>query len=252
MISTIIIDDDANLRQGLKTLLQLYAPEMKVLAEAENVLDGIKIFDLQPDVAFLDIQLLDGSGFDILEQLIAQNEKITTHIIFITAHEQYAIKAFRFSALDFLLKPIDPDELQTVITKIKKAVQQQNDYAHLDLLLENMRKRTDTFKRIALANSDGVHLVEIQDIIRCESAGNYTQFHIKNSKPVLVSKTMKEYEDLLTDQGFERVHQSHLINVIHLKSYMKKDGGYIIMSDNSHIPISSRKKERLFEILRIS
>ncbi len=251
MIKAILIDDDQNLREGMKGLLERFAPNIKIIGEADSVATGIEVMDtLKPQVVFLDIQLNDGTGFDILEQLAAKNGAIKSNIVFITAHEQYAIKAFRFSALDFLLKPVDPEELQKVIKKIESVLVETNDYAHIDLLLENIRKKVDNFKRIALSTSDGIHLFEISDIIRCESEDNYTKFYIKNSKPVLISKTLKEYEELLTEHGFERIHQSHLINLNYLKSYIKKDGGYVIMADESHLPISQRKRERLQEILK--
>ena len=251
MITAILIEDDANLRAGMKQLLARYAPEIDIIGEADCVKEGLEVLKKhKPQVLFLDIQLTDGTGFDLLEQWTNSIGKIHTQIVFITAHEQYAIKAFRFSALDFLLKPVDPEELQKVIEKIKNVLQNQNDYAHIDLLLENIRKKVDHFKRIALSTSDGIHLFEISDIIRCESEDNYTKFYIKNNKPILISKTLKEYEELLTEHGFERIHQSHLINLQYLKSYIKKDGGYVVMGDQSHLPISQRKKERLQEILK--
>jgi two-component system LytT family response regulator len=251
MITAILIDDDANLRSGLKSMLGIYAPEIDIIGEADSVKTGVLILQaLQPQVVFMDIQLGDGNGFDILEQLASKNGKSTSHIVFVTAYEEYAIKAFRFSALDFLLKPIDPEELEKVIGKIKQVVAKKDNYAHIDLLLENIRKKVDHFKRIALSTADGIHLFEISDIIRCESEDNYTKFYLKNNKPVLISKTLKEYEELLTEHGFERIHQSHLINLAYLKSYIKKDGGYVVMSDNSNLPISQRKKDRLQELLR--
>ncbi|HEX8563169.1 MAG TPA: LytTR family DNA-binding domain-containing protein [Flavobacterium sp.] len=251
MITALLIDDDANLRNGMKTMLARYAPDIQILGEADDVATGITaISTLQPQVVFLDIQLTDGTGFDILEQLALKNGKASFHIVFITAHEQYAIKAFRFSALDFLLKPVDPEELQKVIAKINNVLQKSDNYAHIDLLLENIRKKVDNFKRIALSTSEGIHLFEISDIIRCESLDNYTKFYIRNNKPVLISKTLKEYEELLSEHGFERIHQSHLINLSYLKSYIRKDGGYVVMSDNSNLPISQRKKERLQELLK--
>src|SRR5690606_13787652 len=225
MTTAILIDDDSNLRSGLKILLGRYAPEMQIIGEAENVSDGISEISLKkPQVVFLDIQLNDGTGFDILEKITEAEGKINFQVVFITAHEQYAIKAFRFSALDFLLKPVDPEDLQKVIEKIRKTVQKKDSFSHIDLLLENIRKKVDNFKRIALSTTDGIHLFDVSDIIRCESTDNYTTFHIKNSKPILISKTLKEYEELLAEQGFERIHQSHLINLAYLKSYIKKDG----------------------------
>ena len=250
MITALLIDDDDNLRAGMKSLLSRYAPEIAILGEADSVKTGTELLlKTEPQVVFLDIHLGDGSGFDLLEE-VNKRGKLNSQIVFITAHEQYAIKAFRFSALDFLLKPVDPDELEKVISKIKNVLVKSESVAHIDLLLENIRKKVDNFKRIALSTADGIHLFEISDIIRCESEDNYTKFYIKNNKPVLISKTLKEYEDLLTEHGFERIHQSHLINLAYLKSYIKKDGGYVVMADNSNLPISQRKKERLQELLK--
>lgn len=250
MITAILIDDDQNLREGMKKLLALFAPTIKIIGEADSVASGIAAMEtLKPQVVFLDIQLNDGTGFDILEKTAEKNSAINSHIVFITAHEQYAIKAFRFSALDFLLKPVDPEELQKVIKKIEKVVERKNDFAHIDLLLENIRKNVDNFKRIALSTSDGIHLFDISDIIRCESEDNYTKFYIENHKPILISKTLKEYEELLAEHNFERIHQSHLINLKYLKSYIKKDGGYVVMADGSKLAISQRKRERLQNIL---
>jgi two-component system LytT family response regulator len=233
----------------MKSLLSRYAPEIAILGEADSVKTGTELLlKTEPQVVFLDIHLGDGSGFDLLEE-VNKRGKLNSQIVFITAHEQYAIKAFRFSALDFLLKPVDPDELEKVISKIKNVLVKSESVAHIDLLLENIRKKVDNFKRIALSTADGIHLFEISDIIRCESEDNYTKFYIKNNKPVLISKTLKEYEDLLTEHGFERIHQSHLINLAYLKSYIKKDGGYVVMADNSNLPISQRKKERLQELI---
>src|SRR5690606_13221725 len=144
MITAILVDDDSNLREGMKALLSRYAPEIKILGEAENVSDAVSVIDgLNPQVVFLDIQLADGTGFDILEKLTEKNEKIASQVAFITTHEQYAIKAFRFSALDFLQKPIDPEEQQKVIEKIKNTIKKDDTFSHIDLHLENIRKKVD-------------------------------------------------------------------------------------------------------------
>lgn len=250
MVTAVLIDDDGNLREGMKAMLQIYAPEIEITGEADSVKTGIELIETtKPDIVFLDILMNDGSGFDILERLNHKFGKITSHIIFITAHEKFAIKAFRFSALDFLLKPVDPDDLQSVLKKIKAVIHQDHDNKNIGLLLENIQKKPGGFKKIALSTSDGIHLFEIKDIIRCESEDNYTKFYIKNHKPVLISKTLKEYEELLKDQDFERIHQSHLINLNELRSYIKKDGGFVVMSDESQLPVSQRKKERLQEMI---
>ncbi len=251
MITAVLIDDDKHLREGLKALLLRYTNEINIIGEAESVKTGVETLNtLQPQVIFLDIHLSDGTGFDILEQLAKNKGKTSAHIVFITAHEQYAVKAFKFSALDFLLKPVDPEELQHTIAKIKEAVGKSSSFEHIDLLLENIRKKVDHFKRIALSTSDGIHLFEISDIIRCEAKGNYTEFFIKNHKPLLISRTLKEFEEMLTEHGFERIHQSHLINLSFLKSYIKSDGGYVIMSDNTNIPLAQSKKEKLQELIK--
>ena len=251
MITAVLIDDDQHLRAGLKSLLALYANDIVIIGEAESVKTGVALLErLQPKVIFLDIHLADGTGFDIMEQLTKIKGKNTAHIIFITAHEQYAVKAFKFSALDYILKPVGPEELQDTIAKIKAVAAKSNSFEHIDLLLENIRKKVDNYKRIALSTSDGIHLFEVADIIRCEAKVNYTEFFIKNHKPVLISKTLKEYEELLTEHGFERIHQSHLINLSYLKSYIKSDGGYVVMADNSRIPIAQSKREKLQQLIK--
>lgn len=250
MIKAVLIDDDGNLREGMRMMINLYAPEIQILGEADSVRSGIELLELEkPDIVFLDILMNDGTGFDILEKLNDKFGNVTSHIIFITAHEEFAIKAFRFSALDFLLKPVNPEELQNVLKKIKNVIHQNRDNQNIGLLLENIQKKPEGFKKIALSTSDGIHLFEIKDIIRCESEDNYTRFFIKNHKPVMISKTLKEYEELLKDQGFERIHQSHLINLNELKSYIRKEGGFVVMSDDSQLPVSQRKKERLQELI---
>lgn len=249
-ISALLIDDDPILRSGMKGLLSMVAPEVEIVAEAEDVQSGIAAIEKwKPQLIFLDIQLNDGTGFDVLEHFTQSTTRLESQVVFITAHEQYAVKAFRFSALDYLLKPVDPDDLRSVIEKVKKSQDDATGISHVELLLENIKRQTNSFKRIALTNSDGIHLFEIADIIRCESEDNYTTFYIRNNKPVLVSRTLKEFEELLRDQGFVRIHQSHLINLTFLKSYVKKNGGYVIMADQTHLPISQRNKERLQELI---
>lgn len=250
MITAVLVDDDVNLREGMKGLLSIYASDISILGEADSVESGIEIINkINPQVVFLDIQMNDGTGFDILEKLSEMNGKVTSNIVFVTAYEHYAIKAFRFSALDFLLKPVIPDELEKVIEKIRTVLEKESDYSHIDLLLENIRKETDNFKRIALSNSDGIHLIDVSDIIRCESNDNYTNFIIKNRKPILISKTLKEYEELLTEHDFVRIHQSHLINLSYVKSFEKKENGLLLMYDDSYLPIAQRKRVQLNDIL---
>ena len=240
MITAVLIDDDKHLRTGLKALLERYTNEIQIIGEAESVKTGVELLKtLNPQVIFLDIHLNDGTGFDILEKL----GKTTAHIVFITAHEQYAVKAFKFSALDFILKPVDPEELQSTIVKIKEVVGKSSSFDHIDLLLENIRKKVDNFKRIALSTSDGIHLFEVSDIIRCEAKVNYTEFFIKNHKPLLISRTLKEYEDILQEHNFLRVHKSYLVNKAHVIKVDKE--GILELSNQMHIPVSRRRKNEI-------
>ena len=248
MIKAIIIDDDSNLRQGLLHLLKQLAPDIEVVGQMEEVAQGVNaLHQLKPDVLFLDIQLTDGTGFDILEQFQKQFGKPNFQVIFITAHEQYALKAFRFSALDYLLKPIDLDDLQQVIEKIRQNKNQVSEYKNIEVLLEHLSQKTSS-KRMALPTAEGIHLFDIKDIIRIESSDNYSIFYFKNNEKIMVSKTLKDYEDLLTPHGFERIHQSHLINMSYLKSFLKKDS-YVVMIDGKQLPVAIRKKERLQQII---
>lgn len=249
MIKAIIIDDDSNLRQGLHCLLKQLEPEILVVAQAEEVNQGVRMLnEHQPDVVFLDIQLIDGTGFDILEQYQNKYGKPSFQVVFITAYEQFALKAFRFSALDYLLKPVDVDDLQKVIEKIKQNKNKSTDYSSIEVLLEHLSKKNDFSKRIAIPTSEGVHLFEIKNIVRLESSSNYTTFYLENKETLLASKTMKEYEDLLTQYGFERIHQSHLINIKYLKAFLKKES-YVIMTDGKQLPVAIRKKDRLNEMI---
>ncbi len=251
MIKAILIDDDSNLRLGMKSLLSRYSPEIEVVGEADSVESGVKLIEtIKSDVLFLDIQLGDGTGFDILEKLTQHNGKVSQHVIFITAFEQYAIKAFRFSALDYLLKPVDPEDLKQVTSKLLAAFSKNPENENIEILLENIRKKSEDFKRIVLSNSDGMQVIEIKDIIHCSSEDNYTRFHIKNKKPILISKTLKEYEELLSPHGFERIHQSHLINMAFVKSFVKKDGFFAQLIDDSLVPISQRKKDKFLSLLK--
>jgi two-component system LytT family response regulator len=250
MIKAIIIDDDANLRIGLKTMLNRYASHIEVVAEADSVASGVKaVEENTADVLFLDIQMGDGTGFDILDILKTKHKTIKQQIVFITAFEQYAIKAFRFSALDYLLKPVDPEELIQVTSKIFDSVMNHSNTDHVDVLLDSIRNKNEELHRIVLNNSEGMHILEIEDIIRCESEDNYTKFFLKSSKPLMISKTLKEYEELLSDEGFLRVHQSHLINLKYVDTFLKSECK-VKMVDQSIVPVSQRKKEKFLEVLK--
>lgn len=244
MIKAIIIDDIEQARITLKKDLQVYAPDVNIIGEANGVVEGAKILkSLKPDILFLDIQMQDGSGFDLLDIL----KEIPFKIIFITASDAHAIKAFRYAAIDYLLKPVDPDELVAALKKFRE--QKLNENEKYQLLNDSLKNHQKPHERLALHTQDKIHIVNINDILRCESNVNYTEFHFANGKKLLVTKTLKDFEDLLNDQGFYRVHQSHLINTKYIKEFVKTDGGYLIMNDGCNVPVSTRKRPEVMKML---
>jgi two-component system LytT family response regulator len=249
MIKAILIEDDNILREGLKQLLALYAPNIQVVAEADMVETALLALEKwQPDVVFLDIMLIGGNGFEVLEQYQQLHGKPTFQTVFITAFEEYAIKAFRFSALDYLLKPIDPDELKQVIEKINQ--KNSTDTKKIEVLLEHIYNKNEPNKRLALSTSLGIHWVEISKIMYCESQNNYVTFYMEDKQKIIVSKSLKEYEDLLTSSGFERIHQTYLINLHYLKTFNRNES-MVELQHHIHLPVAVRKKERLVELMKM-
>ncbi|HEY0031021.1 MAG TPA: LytTR family DNA-binding domain-containing protein, partial [Bacteroidia bacterium] len=181
--------------------------------------------------------------FDLLDIL----KDIPFKIIFITASDAHAIKAFRYAAIDYLLKPVDPDELTAALSKYKEHKLNENE--KYKLLSESLKNNQRIHERLALHTQDKIHIVNINDIIRCESNVNYTEFHFSNGKKLLVTKTLKDFEDLLSDQGFYRVHQSHLVNTKFIKEFIKTDGGYLLMNDGCNVPVSTRKRPEVIKML---
>lgn len=243
MIKAVLIDDMPEALDLLQKDLAAYCPEVEIIGTAQSVVEGSKILrKLEPDVVFLDIELQDGTGFDILEILGA----IPFKVIFTTASDAHAIRAFRFSAIDYLLKPIDPEELKAALTKLKETT--SNGQERIDLLLDSV-KETSGPKRLALHTLDKIQVVEISEIVRCESNGNYTTFYFGAGEKLLVTKTLKDFDKMLTEYGFIRVHQSHLINTRHIKEYIKTEGGYLVMKDGSRVSVSVRKKPMVMKLL---
>ena len=240
----IIVDDEQNSRETLRYLLHAIAPDVIILAEAKNTEQAKNFIEkLQPDLVFLDINMPWQTGIEFLEGL----EQPAFHVIFITAYNEYAVKAFRLNAIDFLLKPVDPDELEQAIKKVKA-----NKQPLLSEQLTGIKANLQTNKnieRLALPTAEGIHFIPLTDIIWLESMGAYTKFHVENQKPIVVSKVLKEYEELLQGYPFLRVHQSSLINLNHIKKYVRGDGGQVWMSDGNEIEVSRRKKDELLQVL---
>jgi two-component system, LytTR family, response regulator len=248
MIKAVIVDDSPQARESLTADISRWCPDVTITATAGSMKEGLsRLKELKPDVVFLDIQLGDGDGFSLLEQLGATE----THVIFTTGLDSEGIRAIKFSALDYLLKPVDPDELVTAVEKLKEAQKKQSFGENIRLLAEHLgakSARTEV-RRLALNSSDKVQVVRVDEIIRCESERNYTTFFLKDGKQIVVTRTLKEYEELLEPLGFVRVHHSHLINLEFLKEFIKSDGGYALMTDKAQVPVSVRKRDDLMKAL---
>jgi len=243
-IKAVIVEDELRSREFLKKLIEEFCPEVNVVETAATVDEAVAaINNHKPNLLFLDIELHSGTGFDVLQSV----SHTDLRVIFTTAYDHYAVKAIKFSAVDYLLKPIDVDELQCAV---KKAAEQlDNNYGGLALqeLLKNIKKPAGSDFSVTLATSEGLEFVPLQEIIRMEASGPYTHFFLKGGKKIMVSKNLKEYEMLLSDHNFFRVHNSHMINMKEVKRMVKTDGGYAIMSDDSMISISPKKKEEFME-----
>ena len=247
MIKAIIIDDEQHCIDRLRYLLQEHAMNVTVTGcfqSAEQGWQGIQ--QLQPDLVFLDVQLGDKTGFELLGRLT----QVPFDIIFTTAFDKYAVQAFKFSALDYLLKPIETDELKQAIQKLSDKLDKTNIAAKMQVLLENLKNNQDKPKRICVPVVSGLIFLNISDIIRCQSSSNYTTLYLTGQQaPLLVAKTLKEFEDMLTEYDFFRIHHSHLINLAYVKSYHKRDGGYITLTDNTEVEVATRRREDLLKKL---
>lgn len=239
MISSIIVDDELKSRESLKILLEDFCDNVAVKALCQNVQEAIDAIQRhQPDVVFLDIQLQRETGFDLLTRLT----DIQFEVIFTTAYSEYAIKAFKFSAVDYLLKPIDIEELKRALDKVEKRL--GNTIAtRLQQLMHNLKTGSSDNYKLALPTSDGLVFVKMQDILYCEASSNYTEITLADGKRYVVSRTLKEYEDMLSDHHFYRIHNSYLINLNAIKKYVRGEGGYVIMSNDKSLDVSKRKKE---------
>ncbi len=247
MLKAIIVDDEKGASQSLSNIIEAKCPTIDIVAVANTIPMALQVIDrFKPDIVFLDIQLGSETGFDLLEK-IGQHD---FEVIFTTAFEKYAIRAIKFAALDYLLKPIDTKELLAAISKAEEKRKHSSQNDHIPVLLSN-RKKDSAGQTIGLPTLQGFNFVEINDIIRVESTGSYTTFYFKLKEKVFVSHLLKEFEELLGDANFFRVHQSHLVNLKYIKQYRKGDGGELVMTDDSIVPVSKRKKSDLLSILRI-
>ena len=247
MITAIIVDDEPDCCESLVILLERYCPEVKVLDicySAESALQSIR--EHEPRILFLDIEMPFMNGFELLEKL----GTINFELIFTTSYDQYAIKAIRFSALDYLLKPIDREELQI---SVQKAVQRNQHPLpqQLDMLLQKLKHPAMAVNRIAIPTMEGFQLLPVESIISCESQSNYTHLFLKDKRKITASRNLKEMEEILEDYPFVRIHHSHIVNINEVEKYIKGEGGYLIMTNGSSINVSRSRKELLLKKLSL-
>lgn len=240
MLTAVIIDDESHSVDVLKTLLATYCTNVRVAATADHAAAGRKLIaEHTPDIVFLDIEMPFESGFDMLDSI----EYKEISVIFVTAYDHYALKAIKYLAMDYLLKPVDIDELKQAVKKAAERKEQQNFHAApVSLLKTYLEKGLDNSK-VALPMADGIQFVNRNEIVRCEACGNYTRIYLQENRTYLVARTLGEYEDLLSQYNFLRIHHAHLINLDHIEKYVRGEGGYVIMSDGAIVDISRRKKQ---------
>jgi len=249
MIKTLIIEDELKSREMLAAIIQKNCPELIVSGLAANVDEGVSMIkDLRPDLVFLDISMPDGSGFDLLERAAGYKFEL----IFATASDQHAIRAIKYSACDYLLKPIDIDELKAAVNKVVQKKSAIPNMENLQFLIQHLKRADENYQKITLPTGNAYEIVNVKDIVRCEADGSYTNFYLSDKRKLMISAGLKHYEELLPEADFIRVHHHHLINMNHVIRYLKEDGGYAVMSDGSKIEISRRKKETFMDRLNKS
>lgn len=243
----LIVDDERRARETIHEMLRLYTEGYTEIREADGVQTALELIrTYAPDVVLLDIQLKDGNGFDVLNKIGTPDFSI----IFITAFEEYAIKACRVSALDYLLKPVSPDELQEAMEKARKKVDKEKWGERLDAFIQNMQSNNRELKKIILKTADSLHVVNMADIVYCEADRNYTTFHLVNLRQIVVSKTLGDYEEMIGSNRFIRTHNSFLVNMDHATRYEKGEGGFIVTTTGNSIPVSIRRKDQVMHYMQ--
>ncbi len=246
MYKVVIVDDEKNAQNALKSVVTEFCSDLDIVETAFNVKTGVELINkVKPDIVFLDIEMPDGSGFDIIRQVAFTDFSL----IFCTGHNDFAIKAFKYNAIDYILKPVDVEDVVGAVDKaIKDLNLKQKDltFKHLLSFYQNADKENE---KIVLKTSSDIYILQIQDIYHCEADGSYTTFYTADGKKITVSKNLKEYEAILNSHNFLRTHQSHLVNLNYIERMHKANGGYIVMKNGHQVPISTRKKETIIQAL---
>jgi two-component system LytT family response regulator len=243
----LLIDNEKEIRLILKDMVAECGNGQYIIEEADGVASGFKMINsFQPDIVLLDVEMNDGTGFDLLEKLISPSFQL----IFTTAHNQYAIQAFKFSAIDYLLKPIDPIELSNSLQRAKQNINSQTMQKQLAVLMQQISNKNEPERQIVIKDIDKTYFIKMADILYCEAEGSYTKFYLTNSEPIFVSRNLRYYEELLAPAGFFRTHHSCLVNPSKIKIYDRKtDCGTLILEGGHSIPVSQRKKDFVLQVL---
>ena len=244
MFTTLIVDDEAHARESLSKLLSLNYPDIQVLGTASSADEAYeKIIKLNPDLLFLDVEMPNGTGFDLLTRFAKPMFKV----VFVTGFDQYALNAIKFSALDYLLKPVNAKELKETVEKAVYQLSNQSGLGDLKNLLSTLQNPRSRKNKLAIPTQQGLEMIEIQEIMRCEAANGYTIIHLRNGKPLLSSRDLKTYQELLEDYDFFRIHDSHLVAHLHLQKVLNEDGGIVVMRNEVKLPIARRRKSDFLE-----
>lgn len=247
MFSTLIIDDEAHACESLSKMLSLNCPDIQILGTASSAKEGFDMISkLNPDLIFLDIEMPNGTGFDLLTHFV----KPTFKVVFVTGFDQYALNAIKFSALDYLLKPINANELKEAVEKAKQQMINQRGIGDLKNLIATLQNPRSRKNKLAIPTQQGLEMIEIQEIIHCEAANGYTIIHLQEGKPLLSSRDLKTYQELLEDYDFYRIHDSHLVSHFHVQKVLNEDGGMVVMSSETKLPIARRRKSDFMEWLK--
>jgi two-component system LytT family response regulator len=241
-IKTVIVDDEISFINTLEILLQKH-PQFQLVGRARSASEAIEIIiETEPQLIFLDVQLGDGSGFDVLNA-IGQNHN--AEVVFVTAYDEYAVKAFRFSAVDYLLKPIIYQDLIAALERVEYSIKSKLSMDRFQVLLSNLKSPDKSKKKIVLREADTHHIVDMDDIMWCMAEGSYTSFYLTDKRIIVVSKNLKEYEDILGSNGFFRIHRSYVVNLNKVLKLEKAEGGVLHLQGNHQLPVSTRKREQL-------
>jgi two-component system LytT family response regulator len=246
MIKAILIDDELHSLETLKIEINRHVSNIKIIGTANSGEKGIELINsLKPDLVFLDIEMPWMNGFEMLQNL----GKVDFNLIFVTAYDSYAIQAFKFSAMGYILKPVQKEDLIEAMERLEEKKSSGISDTHFKNLIENLSHRNAKFPKIALSTAESFEFVRVDNILRCEADKNYTNIFLKDNTRFFLAKTLKEMEAMLKNHGFIRTHQSHLINPIYIKRFIKSDGGYIIMEDGSQVAVARARKDRLMDYI---